>query len=227
MNRVMAINGSPRKSKNTATLLQKALDGAAYMGAETELVHLVDLDYRGCISCFACKRKGTRFIGSCAVQDGLTPILEKAMASDAIILGSPIYLGDVTALMRAFIERFGFMNVSYDNKRHHSFTGRINAAFFYTMNVPKPTSLLFSYVYRFNTGVLKKLNGTVEQLVCTDTWQFDDYSKYEASNFDVEKKKKTRETAFPKDCEKAYAIGRKICVTRANGSCSVAARPAG
>jgi multimeric flavodoxin WrbA len=213
----MAINGSPRKNKNTATLLQKALEGAAYTGAETELVHLIDLDYQGCISCFACKRKGTRFIGSCAVQDGLTPVLEKAMASDAIILGSPIYLGDVTALMRAFIERFGFMNVSYDNKKHNSFTGKINAAFFYTMNVPQSTSLLFSYVYQFNTGVLKKLNGTVEQLVCTDTWQFDDYSKYAASNFDVEKKKKTRETVFPKDCEKAYAIGRRISGIRKGG----------
>jgi hypothetical protein len=58
--------------------------------------------------------------------------------------------------------------------------------------------------------VLKKLNGTVKQLVCTDTWQFDDYSKYETSNFDVEKKKKTRATTFPKDCERAYEIGRKI-----------------
>ncbi|MDR1068440.1 MAG: flavodoxin family protein [Clostridiales Family XIII bacterium] len=217
MSMVIAINGSPRKNANTATLLQKALDGAASAGAETELIHLIDLDYTGCVSCFACKRNGTKFTGSCAVRDGLTPVLEKAMASDAIILGSPIYLGDVTALMRAFIERFGFMNVSYNNKRHHSFTGRINAAFFYTMNVPKPASLLFSYVYRFNAGVLKKLNGTVKQLVCADTWQFDDYSKYEASNFDVGKKKRTRETAFPRDCEKAYNIGRTLSGGRDTG----------
>jgi multimeric flavodoxin WrbA len=217
MNRVIAINGSPRKSGNTSTLLQKTLDGAVSVGAETEMIHLIDLNYKGCVSCFACKRKGTKFIGSCAIQDDLAPILEKAMTSNAIILGSPIYLGDVTALMRAFIERFGFMNVSYDNKRHHSFTGKINAAFIYTMNVPKPASLLFSYVYKFNAGVLKKLNGTVKQLVCTDTWQFDDYNKYEASNFDVEKKKKTRETAFPKDCKKAYEIGRRISVIQRDG----------
>jgi multimeric flavodoxin WrbA len=178
------------------------------------MVHLIDLNYKGCISCFACKRKGTKFIGSCALQDDLTPVLEKAMASDAIILGSPIYLGDVTALMRGFIERFGFMNVSYDNKRYHSFAGKINAAFFYTMNVPKPDSLMYSYVYKFNAGVLKKLNGTVKQLVCTDTWQFDDYGKYEASNFDAEKKKKVRETEFPKDCERAYEIGKKLSVVQ-------------
>jgi Multimeric flavodoxin WrbA len=53
--KIIAFNGSPRKKWNTATLLQKALDGAASKGAETELIHLYDLNYKGCISCFACK----------------------------------------------------------------------------------------------------------------------------------------------------------------------------
>jgi multimeric flavodoxin WrbA len=210
MSKVIAINGSPRKNANTATLLQKALEGAASMGADTEMIHLIDLKFHGCISCFTCKRKGTKFIGSCALQDDLTPVLEKAMQSDAIILASPIYLADVTSLMRTFLERFGFMNTSYDKKNHKNFTGKINGAFFYTMNVLSPLSLLFSYVYTFNTGILKQLNGRVEQLICTDTWQFDDYSKYEASNFNAEKKKKVREIVFPKDCEKAYQIGRRL-----------------
>ncbi|MDR0375937.1 MAG: NAD(P)H-dependent oxidoreductase, partial [Treponema sp.] len=144
-------------------------------------------------------------------RDDLTPVLEKAMQSDAIILGSPIYLADVTSLIRAFIERFGFMNISYDKKGHNNFTGKINAAFFYTMNISKPASALFAYVYKFNTGMLKRcLHGRVEQLICTDTWQFDDYDKYMSSNFDVARKRKTRETIFPKDCEKAYQIGRRI-----------------
>ena len=52
---ILAINGSPRKKWNTATLLEKALEGAAAQGATTELVHLYDLDYKGCTSCFACK----------------------------------------------------------------------------------------------------------------------------------------------------------------------------
>jgi multimeric flavodoxin WrbA len=125
-------------------------------------------------------------------------------------LGSPIYLGDVTALMRGFIERFGFMNTSYNDEKHKVFTGKINGAFIYTMNVPKPVSALFTYVYKFNTAMLKKLNGTVKQLISTDTWQFDDYSKYDASNFDVGKKKKARDALFPKDCEKAYGIGKDL-----------------
>ena len=54
--KVIGINGSPRKRWNTATLVQDALDGAAEAGAETELVNLYDLDFRGCTSCFSCKR---------------------------------------------------------------------------------------------------------------------------------------------------------------------------
>ena len=106
--KVIAINGSPRKKWNTATLLQNALDGAASQGAETELVHLYDLDYKGCTSCFACKLKNGRSYGKCAVQDGLTPVLKKIEVADALILGSPIYFGSVTGMMRCFMERLMF-----------------------------------------------------------------------------------------------------------------------
>jgi multimeric flavodoxin WrbA len=58
--KVMAFNGSPRKKWNTATLLEKALEGAASQGAETELIHLYDLDFKGCISCFAYKTRGVK-----------------------------------------------------------------------------------------------------------------------------------------------------------------------
>ncbi|MCO5381118.1 MAG: flavodoxin family protein [Methanosarcina barkeri] len=56
--KVIAINGSPRKKWNTATLLEKALEGAVSEGAETEIIHLYDLNFKGCTSCFACKLKG-------------------------------------------------------------------------------------------------------------------------------------------------------------------------
>ncbi len=62
--KVMAFNGSPRKTWNTATLLGQALEGAASQGAETELIHLYDLSYQGCVSCFACKRKDAQVMGN-------------------------------------------------------------------------------------------------------------------------------------------------------------------
>ena len=77
MKKVYAINGSPRKNWNTATLLKHALEGAASQGAETELIHLYDLNFKGCTSCFSCKLKDGESFGKCAMKDGLTPVLEK------------------------------------------------------------------------------------------------------------------------------------------------------
>jgi multimeric flavodoxin WrbA len=158
MKKVIAINGSSRKNGNTATLLQNTLDGAKSQGAETEFVHLTDLKYQGCISCFACKRKNTKYIGKCVLNDDLSPILEKAMAADAIILGSPIYVGDITGMMRSFMERFAFMNISYSNKKSWHETSPKNGAFIYTTNGTKVQSKLFSYIYIMNTGILKKFD---------------------------------------------------------------------
>ena len=93
--KVIAINGSARKGWNTHTLLQKALDGAASKGAQTEMVNLYDLDYKGCIGCLGCKLKGGE-IGRCLIKDGLKPIFDKIDECGAFVLGSPIYIGEVT-----------------------------------------------------------------------------------------------------------------------------------
>ena len=94
--KVLAFNGSPRKTWNTATLLNKALEGAVSLGAETEMIHLYDLNYKGCISCFACKMRGGKSYGTCALKDDLTPILKKVYEADALLLGSPVYFFRVT-----------------------------------------------------------------------------------------------------------------------------------
>jgi multimeric flavodoxin WrbA len=88
--KLITFNGSPRKKWNTATLLEHALKGAKSQGAKTELIHLYDLDYKGCTSCFACKRIGGKSYGHCAMKDDLRPVLKKAGAADAILVGSPI-----------------------------------------------------------------------------------------------------------------------------------------
>lgn len=209
--KVVAINGSARKNANTAMLLNKALEGAYSVQAEVELVHLVDLNYKGCVSCFACHHKGTKLSGSCALKDELTPILEKVMQCDVLILGSPIYLGDITSMMRAFLERLVFMNHTYDNPSFSNFNGSISCAFIYTMGVSKcMAEREYGKVFEINTNLLKRFNGRVEQLVVTDTYQFDDYSKYPTSMIDLEQKAKSKDKQFPLDCEKAFNIGKKL-----------------
>jgi multimeric flavodoxin WrbA len=206
--KVIAINGSPRKNKNTATLLNKALEGASSRGAETELIHLYDYNYKGCISCFACKLKNGKSYGKCALKDDLAPILEKVSNADAIIFGSPIYLYSITGAMKAFLERLVFQYLVYDKNHSSIFPRKMPSGFIYTMNV---TNEKFKAEYE---DVLKPIKlyikntfGYFESLVVNDTYQFDDYSKYVASLFDEKKKRKVREEQFPKDCKDAFDMG--------------------
>ncbi len=104
--KVIGINGSARKNWNTATLVKKALEGAAAAGAETEYVDLYAEPIKGCLECFACKRKGNNTGGVCAIRDNLRPLLEKAREADAIIIGSPNFFGYPSGMVRAFLERF-------------------------------------------------------------------------------------------------------------------------
>ena len=69
------INGSPRKNWNTDTLLKELIKGAEENNAETELIYLNDLNYKGCISCMGCKLKNGKNIGRCNLKDDLTDVL--------------------------------------------------------------------------------------------------------------------------------------------------------
>ena len=103
--KALFINGSPRKNWNTHKLLESAMKGASDSGAETELMHLYDFTFKGCVSCFACKLKGNKTNGVCAIRDVLRPVLEKANQSEIVVIGSPIYFSYPTGPVRSFLER--------------------------------------------------------------------------------------------------------------------------
>jgi multimeric flavodoxin WrbA len=209
--KVIGINGSPRKKWNTATLLAKALEGAASKGAETETIHLYDLDFKGCISCFACKTKGGKSYGRCAVKDDLATVLEKVQEVDAMVLGSPIYFGTVTGEMRSFMERLLFPYLAYTNPPSSLFQRKINTGFIYTMNAPEERIGQYgSQHIGLNEMILKMVFGSSESLMSYETYQFDDYSKVVSDFFDVEQRTKRRKEVFPADCAKAFEFGAKL-----------------
>ncbi len=210
--KVMAFNGSPRKKWNTATLLGKALEGAASKGAETELIHLYDLNFKGCISCFACKTIGGKSYGGCAVQDDLAPVFNRIEQVDAIILGSPIYWGTVSGEMKSFMERLLFQYTTYTDPPGSLFPNKIRTGFIYTMNVTEEIMKEWGYAVNFNRNeaTLRRTLGESEYMCSFDTYQFDDYSKVLATRFDPVKKKKRHEEIFPVDCQKAYEMGVRL-----------------
>ncbi len=207
---VIAINGSPRKKWNTATLLENALEGASSQGAETEMFHLYDYDFKGCMSCFACKTKDGKSYGQCALKDDLTPVLEKINDADAVILGSPVYFSSVSGEMKSFMERMLFPKIVYADPYQNLFQRKINTGFIYTMNITEDELKSYEILvhnYKYNETMLQFIFGASESLLCHDTFQFKDYSKVVQLRFDPEKKAQRRKDVFPQDCEKAYEMG--------------------
>lgn len=227
--KVLAVNGSPRKKWNTATLLEKALEGAASLGAETELVHLYDLDFKGCTSCFACKLKGGKSYGKCAMNDGLTPVLDKLADLDALLLGSPFYFGTVTGEMRSFMERLLFPYLVYSRPPGSLFGRTISTAFIYTMNVSEELMKEFNYPVHIglNENALGRTFGPAESLCCFETLQFEDYDKMVFNYFDPQERRERRRTVFPQDCRKASELGARLAgaASRAPGGAAAASGP--
>jgi multimeric flavodoxin WrbA len=209
---VIAFNGGPRRHWNTATLLRQALEGAAAVGAETRWVDLYETDFKGCRSCFACKTRGGRSYGRCALRDGLTPSLESLEQVEAILIGSPIYLGSVTGETRSFLERLLFPFYTYTDPPQSLFPKPIRVGVIYTMGAPEERVEQLGYWNHLGLTefFLELVLGKVERLASFDTLQFDDYGKVVADRFDPVHKAQRRQEVFPLDCQKARDLGARL-----------------
>ncbi len=210
-----AVNGSPRPKCNTAQLLDKSLDGvkSVYPDAEVERINLYDFPFHGCKSCFACKRIGGKHYGRCVQNDDLKPILDEISNADGVILGSPIYCGDVTGNMRCFLERFMFPFIAY-SKTETVEHKRMPLAYIYTMNASEEFSYQLGY-HDINDNSemgLGNVFSEVEHLYVYETYQFKDYSRYVSDMFDEKERKHIRQTRFPKDLENAFELGKRVAI---------------
>ena len=209
--KTIIINASPRKNMNTAQLLMEAQRGAEAAGAETEYIDLFDYTFTGCRSCLACKRKrGER--NKCFWKDDLTPIIDRILAADAVIIGSPIFFGQPTASFRALWERLAFPVLSYDGGEISYYDRKLNVGFIWTMNATgdyyengiKPTlAVMESTAPMF-------FKGKVRSYASLDTLQVKDYSRYAMGAFDEGAKKQRHETQFPMDLRECYQMGVEL-----------------
>ncbi len=211
----MFFNGGPRKGWNTFKMLEAAKAGAEKAGAETELVNLYDISFPGCKSCFACKLKNAKTEGVCILRDELRPVLERARQADVLVLGSPVYFGYPTGVYRAFLERLAFPVYSYHYENGKPVTARdkvIETASIFTMNIPREWLDEWKYplVLESNTGTLETVFGASESLYACNTYQFTDYSRYDVTIFDEEKKRAYRDEHFEKDLENAKELGSRL-----------------
>lgn len=207
---IVVVNAGPRKGWNTDTLLTEAAKGAESAGAEVVRFDLFRLEkYTGCISCFGCKKE--KFKGHCICRDGLTPVLDAIRESDGLIIGSPNYLGNVTASFRALYERLIFQNLTYNAEHYCCNEHPVPVLFIMTSNghADYYKDLMQQYQQTFQRFI-----GPTETYACGDTLQLKDYSTtdWEWSIFDPEAKQKRHETVFPEECrmmfEKGAAMGK-------------------
>lgn len=110
--KILGIVGSTRKKGNTATLVKEALEGARSEGVETDLIYLGDYVIQDCTGCEACKDTY-----KCVVDDDMQKIYPLLLEADAIILGSPTYFYNVTAQVKAFIDRCYCFDVFAEDDR--------------------------------------------------------------------------------------------------------------
>ena len=109
--KVVTLCGSPRKDGSTAKLVNKFADEAKAAGAEVLSFHLNDLKFSGCQSCVpACKKA----MDHCRLEDDLTPVLNAVAAADILVMGAPVYMGDIASQAKAFVDRtFSFFKPDF------------------------------------------------------------------------------------------------------------------
>jgi multimeric flavodoxin WrbA len=205
---ILAICGAANKSRNTAAMLRSAFDGAASVpGASGETVYLYDLNFKGCVGCHSCKLLDKSKFARCAARDGLTPVLEKAIDADVLLIGSPIYFIDITGETRSFLERYFFPAITYNKERVPTYPKRIRVGWVFTMNAPGE---FYEGFFGELMNTASRIIGDSEYAIAYHTQQFEDYSKYAATMFDAEMVKRRHIEQFPKDCEAAFEMGRRL-----------------
>ena len=208
MQKIIIIDGGPRKNFNTASMLQKFAEGATSVSDKIEVktVRLYGLDYKGCMSCMACKVKG-KASNVCKFKDALTPVLEEIAEADGLVLGSPIYFGDVTGQMRTFLERLAFPWLSYND---YSMTApkRMPVVLMETMNgLPDRNN---SQGYGSMEFCIQTALGEPEHLVAYNTYQVKNYERFELASFSEEAKRQWRDEHWEQDLQKAFDAGKQM-----------------
>jgi len=112
---IVCLFGSPRKRGNSTVVAERFLQRARQFGAETMCFYLNELKYRGCQACNACKTGSER----CVLPDDLAPVLDAVFNADLVVFASPVYYSDVSAQLKAFIDRtYSYLLPGYIAKEH-------------------------------------------------------------------------------------------------------------
>ncbi|MGC8491371.1 MAG: flavodoxin family protein [Syntrophobacteraceae bacterium] len=180
--KVVSLLGSPRKNANSSLVAERFCATAQNLGAEVRSFTLNDLDFRGCQGCYVCKTKLDR----CVLKDDLAEVLEAVRETDILVLASPVYFWDVSAQMKAFLDRcFSFLVPDFmTNPNRSRLAPGKKLVFILTQNNPDPNSF---------TNIFEKFDYFFRGFGFTDTRQIRAFGTREPG--EVEANREVMETA--------------------------------
>lgn len=126
--KIIGITASPHEKGNTATLVNKSLEAVAAKGAETELIDIAKMNINPCKGCNYCKAND-----KCVQKDDFDKVMEKFVAADGILMGSPVYFFDITAQEKIFIDR---LFACIDGQSNSRIPAGKKIGFIYSQNTP-------------------------------------------------------------------------------------------
>jgi len=156
--KVVGFVGSPRMKGNTTTIVNEVLRGASEAGAKTKIFNLNELGIRGCQACYKCQTPE----GKCVQQDGMAPLYDEIFSADAVVIGTPVFMLQITGQTKTFIDRL-FALLYLKDGQPGAFRNKIKGKRTITVySQGQPEISAFASSFDLNEGVLSFLGFKVE-----------------------------------------------------------------
>ena len=155
--KIIGFIASPRKEGNTAWVVKKILEGAKEQGTETEVWYSSELDIKPCIGCLGCVQSD-----QCVVNDDMQKLYHALKEADALVLGSPVYMGQMSAQAKTFTDRlFAQITPRFSPKFKEENAGKKLALVFTQGN---PDSGMFQTYFDYTKKMFQLLEFDVQEV---------------------------------------------------------------
>ena len=156
--KIVGFVGSPRKKGNTTSIVNEVLRGASETGAETKIFNLNELAIRGCQACYKCQTPEA----GCVQTDGMALLYDEIFSADAVVIGTPVFMFQITGQTKTFIDRLFALLYLKDGKPG-AFRNKIKGKKTVTLYFQaQPETGLFGSQFDLNENVLAFLGFKVE-----------------------------------------------------------------
>ena len=158
--KIIGIIASPRKEGNTAWTVNKILEGAKEQGAETQSWYFSDLDIQPCQGCLCCHNGGDQ---GCIINDDMQELYGAIEHADALVLGSPVYMGQMSAQAKIFTDRL-FAKISPRFSPHYKEkVAKMKLILVFTQGNPDPG--MFQVYFDYTKKMFQLLEFDVKEVL--------------------------------------------------------------